>query len=938
MHSTKTSDGKICRVFLFPEAHVAFKSAESSKLSPAAREQAKAILGGKGAGLMEMTASGVRVPPGLTITTRACLDYYAGGKKMPRGLFKQVLTKLAAIEKTLNRRLGDKSDPLLLSVRSGAKFSMPGMMDTVLNLGMNDEIVVGLAERSGNERLAWDNYRRFIAMFGNVVLDVSKEKFEHLLTELKASSGIVQDTEMTVANLKELVKRFKDLVKAETGKDFPTDTREQLRDAIEAVFRSWNNPRAIYYRNLNKIDHDLGTAVTVQAMVFGNRDNRSATGVCFTRNPSTGEKKLYGEYLINAQGEDVVAGVRTPNKIDKMADELPEAHAALVKTAAMLEDYYGDMQDIEFTIESDVVYILQTRTGKRTAEAAVRVAVEMAEEGILSRVDALQRVEPLQLNQLLLPSFQPEATAAARKQERVLAKGLNASPGAAIGQIVFDPDEAERRGQAGEKVILARVETCPDDIHGIVPAQGIITSRGGMTSHAAVVARGMGKPCVAGCESFKIDLDKETVQVAGRTLKKGDVISIDGSTGEIFIGAIATRQAGLSEHFVKLLGWADEVRTMGVRANADTPQDAKVARDFGAQGVGLCRTEHMFMEVERLPVVQQMILATSAEERQAALDKLLPMQREDFIGIFRAMNGLPVTIRLLDPPLHEFLPKLEELIADVATLRERDKFKGPRLKASKHRISKELAGKQTLLAKVQELHEANPMMGLRGCRLGLLNPEINVMQVRAIFEAAIAVKKQGVVVEPEIMIPLVGHVEELKIAREVLEKVAIDVMDAAGEKVDYKFGTMIEVPRAALIADELAHHAQFFSFGSNDLTQMTFGYSRDDAEGKFLQHYLEGVSVNGEKRKVLVDNPFAVLDRGGVGKLMRLAASDGRSVRADIKLGICGEHGGDPSSIAFAQEIGLTYVSCSPFRVPVARLAAAQAAISASGKTVTRDK
>jgi pyruvate,orthophosphate dikinase len=929
--SATTTFNPKAAVFLFPEAYQAFAGSAHGDLDSSKREAMRALLGGKGAGLAEMTASGVSVPPGLTITTETCRAYYnqVGGSKLPEGLFEQVLVKLADVETALDRRLGDVKKPLLLSVRSGAKFSMPGMMDTILNLGLNDTTVKALAKATDNPRFAYDSYRRFIQMYGNVVLDIAKESFEHLLQDLKASSGVTQDNELTATNLKELVRRYKELVLKETGKPFPSDTSDQLYGAVEAVFRSWNNPRAIYYRNLHKIDHNLGTAVTVQSMVFGNLDDQSATGVCFTRNPSTGEATLYGEYLVRAQGEDVVAGIRTPKKIAEMAVELPAVHAELVATVARLEDHYGDMQDIEFTVESGKLYILQTRTGKRTAEAAVRVAVELAEEGILSRSAALMRVDPIQLNQLLLPSFHGEEKDAAKKAGRLLATGLNASPGAAIGEIVFDPNEAEKRGSAGEKVILVRVETCPDDIHGIVPAQGIITSRGGMTSHAAVVARGMGKPCVAGCESFRIDLDKELVQVAGQTLKKGDVISIDGSTGEIYVGAIATRQVGLSEQFQKLLAWADLERKLDVRANADTPQDARVARQFGAQGIGLCRTEHMFMSQDRLPVVQEMILATTLADRQTALNKLLPMQREDFAGLFTAMNGLPVTIRLLDPPLHEFLPKLEELVAQVATLKANAKNRAhsDRFKATKTRDAKVLAAQESLLAKVHELHETNPMMGLRGCRLGLVYPEINVMQVRAIFEAAISVQAEGVIVEPEIMIPLIGHVEELKAAREVLERVAREVMAEAGETVNYKFGTMIEIPRAALTAEEIAQYAEFFSFGTNDLTQMTFGYSRDDAEGKFLQHYLGGVEVNGEKRKILEDNPFAILDRKGVGKLMRMAVEDGRSQRPDIKLGICGEHGGDPSSIAFAHSLGLTYVSCSPYRVPVARLAAAQATI-----------
>lgn len=952
--STQTS-----RVYLFDEAFRAFAgvNAETGEryIDSAIRETMKSILGGKGAGLAEMTAAGVSVPPGLTITTDNCIDYYKSGKQMPVGLFEEVLGKLAAVESALARRLGDPALPLLVSVRSGAKFSMPGMMDTILNLGLNDKTVDGLALLTQNPRFAWDSYRRFIQMYGNVVLEIPKDSFEHILSWVKQAVGATQDNELTAENFQTIVASYKALVEERTGKPFPQDTREQLAGAIEAVFRSWNNPRAIYYREMSKIDHDLGTAVTVQSMVFGNLDDQSATGVCFTRNPSTGENALYGEYLIRAQGEDVVAGIRTPNKIATLVDEMPDVDAQLKETAARLEAHYRDTQDIEFTVESGKLYILQTRSGKRTAEAAVRMAVEMHEEGILSVEEALMRVDPITLNQILLPSFDPEAKALAVKGGKVLAVGLNASPGAAIGAVVFDPDEAEKLGKAGEKVILVRVETCPDDIHGIVPAQGVVTSRGGMTSHAAVVARGMGKPCVAGCESLRIDAAAETFTVAnsgknGQTspvIRKGDVISIDGSTGEIVLGALPTREASLTKHLVKMLAMADSVRQLGIRANADTPHDARVARDFGAEGIGLCRTEHMFMQQERLPVVQEMILAEDLDARQAALDKLLPMQREDFAGLFTAMDGLPVTIRLLDPPLHEFLPKAEELKEEVRELQARlasTKRGGKSLRSSgglkrlRERLTSQITQKNVLIAKVGQLHEANPMMGLRGCRLGLVYPEINVMQVRAIFEAAILVKQQGVAVEPEIMIPLIGDVEELKAAREVLEACAKSVMADAGVSVDYKFGTMIEVPRAALTADELAEYAEFFSFGTNDLTQMTFGYSRDDAEGKFLQNYLEGVDVLGEKRKILKDNPFVSLDQKGVGKLMSLASRAGRDVRPGLKLGICGEHGGDPASIAFAHKLNLSYVSSSPFRVPIARLAAAQAQIVATQGAVTRDK
>ncbi|MCA0312235.1 MAG: pyruvate, phosphate dikinase [Candidatus Melainabacteria bacterium] len=901
------------RVFLFEEGFEAMNGD---------RDLMKDMLGGKGAGLAEMTRSGVHVPPGLTILTTNCREYTALGGKMPEGLFDEVLKELAHVEAKLDRKLGDLKKPLLLSVRSGAKFSMPGMMDTILNLGLNDKTVDSLASLTGNERFAWDSYRRFIQMFSNVVLEVHKDKFEDILEDMKDELKVQNDSDLSVANLKELVEKYKKLVEKSTGKSFPQDTREQLSGAIEAVFRSWNNSRAVYYRNLNKIDHNLGTAVNVQSMVFGNFDNNSGTGVCFTRNPSTGEKVLYGEYLINAQGEDVVAGVRTPRKIAEMEGEMKSVFDELKTNIAMLEKHYRDMQDIEFTIEQGKLYLLQTRTGKRTAAAAVKVAVDMVNEGIISKEEALGRVEPTQLNQLLLPSFISEDKERARKAGLLMAQGLNASPGAAIGKIVFNPDESEKRSLAGEKIILVRIETCPDDIHGLVPAQGVVTSRGGMTSHAAVVARGMGKPCVAGCEALKIDLDKEEMVVGGKTYKKGDLISIDGSTGEIFAGEISTSDPKFSEEFNTLLDWADQVRKLRVRTNADTPADAKLARGFGAEGIGLCRTEHMFMSHDRLPVVQEMILAVNDAERQVALDKLLPMQREDFKGIFEAMNGLPVTIRLLDPPLHEFLPKEEHLIEEVAIMK------------TKGESGAALREKEGLLRKVRELKEANPMMGLRGCRLGLVFPQINKMQVQAIFEAAIAVKKAGVDVYPEIMIPLVGHENELSIAREVLEAVAREVMEREKTEVAYKFGTMIEIPRAALTADAIAKHAEFFSFGTNDLTQMTFGYSRDDAEGKFLQRYLDGVDCSGKKQKVLLNNPFEVLDFDGVGKLMKIAVELGQKTRPDLKLGICGEHGGEPASIGFAHEIGLSYVSCSPFRVPVARLAAAQANL----KVTERDK
>ena len=919
MISTGASKSKqevdLKRVFLFNEAYKAFAK-DGTSITNEVRNAMKDALGGKGAGLAEMTASGVNVPPGLTILTSCCRDYHTSSQKMPDGLMDEVFEQLKDVEAKVDRKLGDVKKPLLVSVRSGAKFSMPGMMDTILNLGLNDETVEGLAKLMNNPRFAWDSYRRFIHMYSNVVLEISKDKFEDLLEDKKDELGVKNDSDLKESDLRALVAEFKQLVKKEKGHDFPQETKAQLMGAIEAVFRSWNNSRAIYYRNLNKIDHNIGTAVNVQAMVFGNLDDESATGVCFTRNPSTGEKSLYGEYLVNAQGEDVVAGIRTPKKISDMKAEMPAVYDELLATVGRLEKHYKDMQDIEFTIEHKKLFILQTRTGKRTAGAAVKVAVDLVNDGIIDKQEGLCRVEPTQLNQLLLPSFTLEDKEKAKKEGRVFATGLNASPGAAIGTIVFDPSEAEKMAEKGSKVILVRIETCPDDIHGIVAAQGVVTARGGMTSHAAVVARGMGKPCVAGCEALKIDLVKGEFVVNGAVYKKGDTISMDGATGELFKGTIPTNEPKLSDEFRELLKWADAQRTLGVRANADTPEDAKVARDFGAQGIGLCRTEHMFMSQDRLPEVQKMIMATNQQDRKEALAKLLPMQREDFIGIFKAMQGLPVTIRLLDPPLHEFLPKMEQLIEQVATMRAKDVKKS------------EMRETEILLRKVQELHESNPMMGLRGCRLGLIYPEINEMQVRAIFEAAIICKKEGIEVEPEIMIPLVGHVNELKYARQQLEAVAKTTMEREKTQVNYKFGTMIEVPRACVTANEIAEYAEFFSFGTNDLTQMTFGFSRDDAEGKFLQKYLEGIDCEGNKVKVLKNNPFEVLDRNGVGKMMKIAVEYGLQTRPDLKLGICGEHGGEPSSIAFAHQLGLTYVSCSPYRVPIARLAAAQASLN----------
>ena len=860
------------------------------------------LLGGKGANLAEMTNAGLPVPPGLTITTETCMEYINNGNKMPDGLMDEVKAYLKEVEKQAGKKFGDKENPLLVSVRSGARLSMPGMMETILNLGLNDETLQGMINLTNNERFCYDSYRRFLTMFGSVAWDIERNLFEAELDKVKEKEGVKTDAEVSAEGLKSLIPIYKEIIKNQTGKEFPQDPYVQLQEAIEAVFRSWNIPRAVAYRNLNKIDHNFGTAVNVQTMVFGNMGNDCATGVSFTRNPATGENEFYGEYLTNAQGEDVVAGIRTPKPIKELANEMPELYKQYVDIAKNLENHYKDVQDMEFTIEKGKLYILQTRNGKRTAAAAVRIAVEMAKEGIISKERAVELVDPYQLYQLLLPSFDPKA----KKEAHKIAQGLNASPGAAIGKIVFDTDEAATRGEAGEKVILVRIETCPDDIHGMIASQGVLTLRGGMTSHAAVVAKGMGKPCVSGCEDLKIDLANKTLTAADGTIyHENDVISIDGGTGEVMAGAVQTQSATMDENFETLFKWVDEFKKLTVRANADTPLDVQNALKLGAEGVGLCRTEHMFMDPSRLPWVQKMIIAGTKEARKEALAKLLPMQYQDFKDMFKALNGYPMTIRLLDPPLHEFLPDKETLIAEVATL----KAKGEDYKE-----------KENLLHTVEELSESNPMMGLRGCRLGLMFPEINEMQVRAIFEAACDLKKEGLTVKPEIMIPLISHVNELKIDRALLEEVAKEVMQEKGVEIEYMFGTMIEIPRAALTADEVAQYAEFFSFGTNDLTQMTFGYSRDDAEGKFLSKYVED--------KILPANPFETLDTKGVGQLMQIALEKALPVRPNLKRGICGEHGGDPNSVKFCHKIGLNYVSCSPFRVPQARLAAAQAAIA----------
>lgn len=862
----------------------------------------KPLMGGKGANLAEMTQAGLPVPPGFTITTAACLQYYEADRTLTEVQKEAIAVACTRLEEQSGKRLGDPANPLLVSVRSGAVISMPGMMDTVLNLGLNDHTVEGLAKLTANPRFAQDCYRRFLQMFGNVVLGIPHYRFERVIEAKKDERGIDSDTQMTAEDWREVIRSFKALVQEETGNDFPQDPVEQLHRAIVAVFDSWNNQRARIYRRIHHISDDLGTAVNVQMMVFGNMGEDSGTGVAFTRNPSTGEKALYGEYLINAQGEDVVAGIRTPEPIAALAARMPAIYDSFAGIAQRLEAHYQDMQDIEFTVERGQLYILQTRSGKRTAHAAVKIAVDLVEEGVISREEAIRRVDPDQLDQMLHRRIDPEAKLV------VLAKGLPASPGAASGQVVFDADTAERWAQEGKKVLLVRPETTPDDIHGIVAAQGVLTTRGGMTSHAAVVARGMGKPCICGCEKITIDLKKKELRVENQVLVQGEQLSIDGGTGRVIQGEVPLIDPELSDAFQQLLQWADDVRKLRVRTNADNPVDASKAREFGAEGVGLCRTEHMFMDAERVPLVRSMILAETADEREQALAALLPLQREDFLGIFRAMDGLPVTVRLLDPPLHEFLPNMEELQVEVA-----------RLQAKGETDRRTLRERESLLRQIRTLHESNPMLGHRGCRLGITHPEIYAMQVEAIFQAAAQAVRDGISVIPEIMIPLVGHVNELKEMRQLVEQVARQTMDETGVDIPFTVGTMIEVPRAALTAGEIADAADFFSFGTNDLTQTTFGYSRDDAEGKFLYHYLE--------HKILPENPFITLDRDGVGQLVSLGVTQGRRKKSDLKTGICGEHGGEKQSIQFCHEVGLDYVSCSPFRVPLARLAAAQAAL-----------
>ena len=855
------------------------------------------LLGGKGANLAEMTKIGLPVPQGFTVSTEACTRYYEDGKTIGEDIVEQIYAALAETEKVCGKKFGDLENPFLVSVRSGARASMPGMMDTILNLGLNDVAVKGLANLTENERFAYDSYRRFIQMFSDVVMEIPKSFFERVLDEIKESKGAKYDTDLNAEDMKEIVVRFKEIYKEKMGVEFPQDPKVQLMEAIKAVFRSWDNPRAIYYRRMNDIPSDWGTAVNVQSMVFGNMGNTSGTGVAFTRDPATGEKKLYGEYLINAQGEDVVAGIRTPQKIETLQQVMPEVYEQFVNIAQTLENHYRDMQDMEYTIERGKLYMLQTRNGKRTAAAALKIAVDLVNEGMITTDEAILKVEPKQLDSLLHPQFD----AVALKKAKEIAMGLAASPGAACGMVYFTAEEATAAAKTGKKVVLVRLETSPEDIEGMAHAQGILTARGGMTSHAAVVARGMGTCCVAGCGALRVDEEAKTATIGDVVFHEGDWMSIDGSTGKVYAEAIPTVDASVSGDFATLMGWADAARKLGVRTNADNPHDAAVAVKYGAEGIGLCRTEHMFFEATRIADMRQMILAETEEQRREALAKLLPYQKADFKGMYKALEGRPMTVRYLDPPLHEFLPaknmteEIEALAKELGTTTDK------------------------IIAKIDELHEFNPMMGFRGCRLAVRYPEIAEMQTRAVIEAAIEVKQEdGYDIHPEIMIPLVGEVKELAYVKKIVLDTAKKVMDEKGVELDVKVGTMIEIPRAAVTADEIAKEAQFFSFGTNDLTQMTFGFSRDDA-AKFLGAYYD--------KKIYESDPFARLDQNGVGKLVQMAAKLGKQTRPDIKLGICGEHGGDPSSVMFCHKVGLNYVSCSPFRVPIARLAAAHAAI-----------
>ena len=858
-------------------------------------KEMKSLLGGKGANLAEMTKIGLPVPPGFTITTKSCNDYYENNKTIKQEIIDQIEEKLSILEKDLNKKLGSEENPLLVSVRSGAVISMPGMMDTILNLGLNDKTVLALAKATDNERFAYDSYRRFIQMFSDVAMEVQKYKFENVLDRYKEENNFKFDTDLTTEHLKAIVEEYKNIYKKEVGEDFPQDPKKQLMLAVEAVFRSWNNPRAIVYRRLNDIDNNLGTAVNIQSMVFGNMGDTSGTGVAFTRDPATGDNKLLGEYLINAQGEDVVAGIRTPQPIDTLKEAMPEIYKQFIDTVKTLEHHYKDMQDVEFTIEKGRLFFLQTRNGKRTAASAINVAVDLVNEGLITKEEAIMRIEPKQLDQLLHPKFEDKAL----KEATVLTKGLPASPGAGSGKIYFSAEDAAKASQNGEKVILVRQETSPEDIEGMVCSEGILTARGGMTSHAAVVARGMGKCCVAGCGEIKVDEAAKEVRKDDLVLKEGDFISLDGSTGVVYLGDVAKVEAIMTGNFEKLMNWVDEIREIRVRTNADNPRDAKAAVNFGAEGIGLCRTEHMFFDEDRIPAVRKMILSNTVKDRVEALDKLLPMQQQDFVDIYRVMGDRPVNIRLLDPPLHEFLPHDDETIEELA--------KDMNIAASEIR------------KRIVDLVEFNPMLGHRGCRLAVTYPEIAVMQTKAIINAAIEVNKEGLNVEPEIMIPLVGALNEFRNVKNTIVETANKIIEENNVNLKYTVGTMIEIPRACLIADEIAREADFFSFGTNDLTQMTFGYSRDDA-GKFLNEYVD--------KEILEKDPFQTLDQNGVGKLVKMAANLAREEKGDkIKLGICGEHGGDPASVEFCYKTGLNYVSCSPYRVPIARLAAAQATI-----------
>ncbi|GAB4492714.1 MAG: pyruvate, phosphate dikinase [Anaerolineales bacterium] len=915
-------------VYLFEEVAEAEKQAGDW-------EGVRSLLGGKGAGLADMTRAGVPVPPGFTVTTEACNEFRKTGG-FPAGQWEQQLEAMKVVEKATGKKFGDPSNPLLVSCRSGAKFSMPGMMNTILNIGLNDEVVEGLSNLTGNPRFAWDSYRRLVEMFGTTVFGVDDEVFEHPMAEYKAKKGYKLDTEMTAEDWKALVAIFKEEYKKHIGSDFPQDVYKQLELATKAVFESWMGKKAIDYRRATNISDDLGTAVNIVTMVFGNMGNDSGTGVAFTRNPSTGEKKMMGEYLLNAQGEDVVAGIRNADPIEHLATQMPEAYNEFMDITAKLEKHYKDMQDVEFTIERGKLWMLQTRNGKRTAKAAIKIAVDMANEGLISKEEAVLRVSTENVDTLLHPQFDEKAKKEAEKSGKFLAKGVNASPGAAVGQAYFDADTAEKMAKEHKQdTIMVRPFTKPDDVHGMIASKGVLTSEGGATSHAAVVARQFGIPCVVGASSIKIDMEARTMTVGDMTVKEGEWISVDGTTGQVFVGKIPTSAPSLEEQteLLTLLTWADEIcarpdirvmpdgkkgRGLQVWTNADYPKDARRARSYGAVGIGLCRTEHMFFEPERLPIVQRMILSKTSAERTAALDELLPSQRSDFDGLFEAMDGYPVIIRLIDPPLHEFMPDEEKLLEEVITMRVKGETEG-------------LAEKESLLAAIRNLHESNPMMGLRGVRLSIAMPEIVEMQVRAIFEAAADCALRGITVKPEIMIPLTGTVKELEWIQPRLERIAKTVLaEKKVAKIDYKFGTMIEIPRAAVTAGEIAKLAEFFSFGTNDLTQMTFGYSRDDAERNFLVTYVE--------QGILPKNPFQTLDRTGVGRLMQIAINDGRATRPQLEVGICGEHGGDPESIEFCHIIGNNYVSCSPFRVPIARLAAAHAALKHSGAKVKEDK